>query len=348
MTDTSGTTPRPRLIAVEEAFVTPQFRAAIDALKISPGDRTEKDYLDFLATVPRFRDGLMDFDYRLREMDENGVDLHLLSLTSPGVQMNGPEDGASLAQRLNDELVEIIARYPGRFAGLASVAPQAPEAAAREIERAMTQLKLNGLIINSHSHGKYLDEPEFEPLLAAAEAYGAPIYLHPRIPSPAMYEPMLNYGMLSALWGFAIDAGTHALRLIMSGVFDRHPNLKIVLGHAGEALPYWVYRLDNMAMKLWKAGGPRLGMVELAYLPSEYLKRNFAVTTSGMEDPDVLDFCITKMGIENVMFAIDFPYESSKHATDFIRSAPLSPEQQRKVFSANAERIFRIPSSSTT
>jgi len=141
-------------------------------------------------------------------------------------------------------------------------------------------------------------------LLAAAQENNATLYLHPRLPSPAMYAPYKDYGMVSAMWGFAGEGGTHALRMVMSGVFDRFPKLQVVLGHMGEALPYWLYRLDNMNTKLRKMGGEQLGMKKLQLQPSEYIKRNFAISTSGMDDPDVLAFCLKKLGDDNIMFAI--------------------------------------------
>ena len=334
---------RQRIIAVEEAFASKSWISELAALTPPPGEQPEQDFMNLVTDIPAMRRALTDIDLRLQVMDATGVDVHLLSFTARGVQMHEPHRATELAAQLNDELVGIIERHPDRFAGLGSIAPQSPDRAAQEIERIMGPLRLSGLVINSHTYGRYLDEPECEPILASAEASGATIYLHPRVPSPAMLDPYKRYGMLAALWGFAAEAGTHALRLIMSGAFDRFPRLRIVLGHAGEALPYWVYRLDNMARKTWAVGGQKLGMRKLDLTPSEYLKRNFGVSTSGMEDPDVLTFCINKLGEENVMFAIDYPYESSKHAVDFLNAAPLT-DHQRALFShKNAERFFRIP-----
>jgi 5-carboxyvanillate decarboxylase len=339
---------RPRVIAVEEAYATESWISEFAALSPPPGEQPEQDFMNLVTASPEMRRALCDFDLRLQVMDAAGVDVHLLSFTAPGVQMHEKRRGSELAAQYNDELVEIIKGRPDRFAGLGSVAPQDPERAAREVERIMGPLGLSGVVINSHTYGRYLDEAEFEPILAAAEASGATIYLHPRVPSPAMLAPYNRYGMLASLWGFAAEAGTHALRLIMSGAFDRFPRLRIVLGHLGEALPYWVYRLDNMAKKTWAVGGKKLGMRKLELTPSQYLRRNFGVTTSGMDDPDALMFCITKLGQENVMFAIDYPYEDSEHSMAFLNKAPLT-DQQRALFShKNAERFFRIPAAAMT
>ena len=335
--------PRQRVIAVEEAYATGSWIDEFQTLSAPRGEAPEQDFMNLVLANPDMRRALTDFDLRLQIMDATGVDAHLLSFTAPGVQMHAPSRATALAARLNDELVEIIRRHPDRFAGLGAVAPQDPEQAAREIERIMGPLGLSGIVINSHTHGRYLDEPEFEPILAAAEASGATIYLHPRVPGRGMLEPYNKYGMLAALWGFAAEAGTHAVRLIMSGAFDRFPRLRIVLGHSGEALPYWVYRLDNITEKMWAVGGPQLGMRKLALAPSAYLPRNFGFTTSGMEDADVLAFCIKKVGEDNVMFAIDYPYEDSAHAMEFLDSAPLTPRQRALFSHRNAARFFRLP-----
>jgi 5-carboxyvanillate decarboxylase len=325
-----------RVIAVEEAYATEKWTAHTKSLKIPAEELPEQDYLRFLDEVPFVRNGLIDWRARLRIMDECGVDMHVLSITIPGVQLDDAQSGTAMAKDLNDELASTIAAYPGRFAGLAAVAPQDPAGAAKEIQRAISSLHLNGIIINSHTHGKYLDDPAFEPLLASAQDNNATLYVHPRLPSPAMYPPYKDYGMVSAMWGFAAEGGTHALRMIMSGVFDRFPRLKVVLGHMGEALPYWLYRLDNMNTKLRKMGGEKLGMKKLQLQPSEYIKRNFAISTSGMDDPDVLAFCLKKLGDDNIMFAIDYPYEDSKHAVKFLMDAPLTADQRSKISHATS------------
>jgi 5-carboxyvanillate decarboxylase len=158
-----------------------------------------------------------------------------------------------------------------------------------------------------------------------------------------MLAPFLNYGMLAALWGFQAEAGTHAIRLILGGTLDRYPSLKIVLGHLGQALPYWFWRLDNTYEKTFGWAGNQLGMVKLELKPSEYILRNFTLTTSGMFEKDVFDFALKKVGAERLMFALDYPYEDSKVATKFLGSLDLTEEQRMLVSHANAERLFRIP-----
>ena len=183
---------------------------------------------------------------RLADMDAAGIDMQLLMLTAPGVQVFDPATATALAASTNDTLAQAIRDHPTRYAGLAAIAPHAPREAALELERAVTKLGLKGALINSHTQGEYLDDEKYWDIFAAAEAQGVPIYLHPNTPSPQMVEPFLSRTLDAAIYGFAVETGLHALRLIVSGVFDRFPKLNIVLGHLGEGLPYWLSRIDFM------------------------------------------------------------------------------------------------------
>ena len=336
-----------RVIAVEEHFATSAYLEVAHGLDVWPGDQPEMKLMRGLENTDPLRSKLTDFDARLQEMEACGVDMTLLSLNPPGVQPYDEKSAVPLARDFNDGLVEIIRRWPGRFAGLGTIAPQDPKQAAQEIDRIMGPLGLNGIMINSHTRGHYLDEPEFDPILEAAESAGAPLYLHPRFPSPQMRGPYMDYGMIAAVWGFQAETGVHALRLILSGVFDRHPALKVVLGHLGEGLPFWTRRTDNRYAWTYQAAGKALGMVKLELTPSEYLRRNFAVTTSGIEDPEVLAFCLRCLGEDSILFATDFPYEDSAAEARFLSAADLTASQRAKISHANAERVFGIPASAS-
>jgi predicted TIM-barrel fold metal-dependent hydrolase len=349
-----------RKIATEEAFMIPEVAVALRDLVRKGGSNLDikllKSIFDSPATTTSQdpsktpppvsnRDAvsrlvlpnLLDLDAgRLANMDASGVDMHVLSLGLPGVQLFEADQAVALARLSNDRLSEAIRRHPTRFAGLASFAPQNPLQAAKEMERSIHTLKLNGFLVNSHTGNGYLDEQRFWPILEAAEALGAPLYIHPRAPSDGMAAPFQDYRLEGAIWGYGIEAGTHALRLMLSGVLDRFPKLKVVLGHMGEALPFWLWRLDFMG-----APGARAGRGN-QLKPSEYFKRNFSITTSGVEDPLALRFCIDKLGIDSVMWAIDYPYQPTAPAVAFIDSAPLTEEERAKVAHGNAERIFRI------
>jgi 5-carboxyvanillate decarboxylase len=334
---------RVRKIATEEAWTMPEVAEALRAVVRRGGRNLDLALLRGIydppaGTPPRFLPQLLDAEKaRLAEMDANGVDMHLLSLTAPGVQMFTADIANTLARLSNDRLAEIISRHPKRFAGLASFAPQDPRAAVKEMERAFNTLKLNGFIVNSHTDNAYLDQPRFWPILEAAEALDAPLYLHPRAPSDGMAEPFRDYRLESPVWGYGVEAGTHAVRLMLSGVLDRFPRLRIVLGHLGEALPFWMWRLDYMGSPGARAAG-RTNKLK----PSEYFKRNFAITTSGLEDPLVLRFCIDKFGVDSIMWAIDYPFQPTAPAVKFLETATLSDKERSLVAHGNAERIFRI------
>jgi len=262
--------------------------------------------------------------------------MQVLSLAMPGVQIFEKNFAANLASLANDRLAEAIDRHPSRFAGLASFAPQDPSSATKEMERAINKLKLNGFIVNSHTENQYLDDQKFWPIFEAAESLNAPLYIHPRAPSDGMAAPFRDYRLEGAVWGYGIETGTHILRLMFGGVFDRFPKLQIVIGHMGEALPFWLWRLDFMG-----APGARAGR-QNKLKPSEYFQRNIAITTSGVEDPSALRFCIDKIGVDRIMWAIDFPFQPTQPAVDFIELAALSDVEREKIEYRNAERIFKI------
>lgn len=329
-----------RVIAVEEHMATEAFLHVAHGLDVVQGDETEVELMRTVENSPGLRTRLVDLDARLQEMDALGQDMAVLSLNPPGVQPYPAADAVPLAREFNDALAAITRRHPGRFGGLATVTPQDPVAAAAEIERAMGPLGLNGVMINSHTGGRYLDEPEFEPLLAAAEANRAPIYLHPRMPS--MLAAYRDYGMSAAVWGYQAEAGLHAMRLILSGTLDRHPELTIVLGHLGEGIPYWLRRIDNRHAFAARTVGAATSMPRLSLTPSEYFRRNFAITTSGIDDPDVLELALRAVGADKIMFAIDFPYEDPAAAVAFLRDTPLTDDQRTAIGHRTAERVFGI------
>jgi 5-carboxyvanillate decarboxylase len=351
-----------RKIATEEAFNIPEIAEAIVQIAKKGGNNLDLALLKQIYDVPKEaqpmvqaqasqvanRDKaaktllprLLDLDRgRLADMDASGVDMHVLSLAMPGVQIFEKNVAANFASLANDRLAQAIGRHPSRFAGLASFAPQDPNAAAKEMERAINKLKLNGFIVNSHTQNEYLDDKKFWPIFEAAESLNAPLYIHPRAPSDGMAAPFRDYRLEGAVWGYGIETGTHILRLMFSGVFDRFPKLQIVIGHMGEALPFWLWRLDFMG-----APGARAGRHN-QLKPSEYFQRNIAITTSGVEDPSALRFCIDKIGVDRIMWAIDFPFQPTQPAVDFIESATLSDVEREKIAYSNAERIFKIKTS---
>lgn len=332
-------------IAIEEAFVTHgvmnAWRDLLHTGAVEDGFRLmgESILADTPLNAPLHQRLLDVGPDRIAQMDRDGIDLAVLSLTSPGVQVFEADLATALAAEANDELAAAVRRYPERLAGLAAVAPQDPQRAAREIERARRELGLVGVIINSHTHGEYLDLPKFAPLLTAAEYERMPIYLHPREPGPGLIGPHKDYGLYFATWGFAVETSLHAMRLIMSGTFDRFPKLKVILGHMGEGIPFWLQRIDNRYQLQVRIGAVK----PLKRLPSEYFLENFVITTAGVTSNPALRLALEVLGPDRVMFAADYPYEDPAEAVHFIEQADIDEITRAKLFEGNAAALFGWP-----
>jgi 2,3-dihydroxybenzoate decarboxylase len=279
-------------------------------------------------------------DRRIADMDSSGIDLQILSLTSPGVQVFDAATATSLAASTNDQVAEAVRKYPTRFAALGAIAPQDPAAAAREAERAVQELGLKGIIINSHTRGEFLDDPKFWEIFEAAEALQVPIYIHPQAPPPQMSAPYVEKGLEGALWGFAAETGLHLLAILRSGALDRFPGLRIVVGHAGEALPFWLYRLDYMNRTA--RPGIRNGADRLKRTLSEYMRESVYVTTSGMAWAPVITFVQSVLGMDRVLYAMDYPYQFEPEEVTTTDNLPISDADKKKLFQTNAERVFRL------
>ncbi len=258
------------------------------------------------------------------------------------MQLFDAATGTGLAIEYNDQLAEGVARHPDRFVGLAAVAPQDPQNAAKELERAVNRLGLRGAIINSHTHHEYLDDPKFWDLLAAAEALNVPIYLHPNTPSKAMIEPFLARGLDGAVFGFGVETALHALRMIVAGVFDRFPKLQVVLGHLGEALPYWMYRLDYMHGIIARTARYGDAAPKLNKPLSSYLKENFHYTTSGMAWQPPIMYVHQVVGADRLMYAMDYPYQYVAEEVTAQDNLPMSAEDLFKFYQGNAEKVFGL------
>jgi 2,3-dihydroxybenzoate decarboxylase len=323
-----------RRIACEEGFLTSDVVAANAKLgDIGIPLITADGPAAFLAKV------LTDLgEGRVAAMDEAGIDVQLLVLSAPGVQVFEPATATSLARDSNDEVSEACRAHPDRFAALAAIPPQAPEDAAKELERAVTKLGLKGAVINSHTNGLYLDEPQFTPIFEALQALDVPLYLHPRDPVPGIAEYMTNPVVSGAAWAYAVEVGTHALRLIGSGIFDRYPKVRVVIGHMGEGVPFWLPRIDNRYQaRIGPAGGTSLQL-----LPSEYFRRNFFVTTSGMNYEAPLKMTLDVLGRDRVLFSADYPFEKHGEAVEAVESMTLDDATLSALFEDNAVRVFGL------
>lgn len=336
-------------IAAEEAFATPELFDRYRAL-LRDGGHGDPGFASLWgfylsARNERLRqisERMQDLDaMRIQDMDDTGIALQILSLTAPGVQIFDRDTAVALARSSNDQLASAIRKHPERFAGLAAIAPQDPAAAARELERGVRTLGLKGAIVNSHTHGQYLDDDKFRPIFEAAEALDVPVYIHPTTPSPAMIGPFLERGLDGAVFGFAVETGLHLLRLVVAGVFDRFPKLRIVVGHLGEGLPYWLFRIDFMH-RASVAAGRYPSQPKLQRKPSEYLKENVYVTTSGMAwEPPIL-YAQSVLGMDRVLYAMDYPYQFVPEEVRVTDNLPIGEEDKRKLYQTNAERVFHL------
>lgn len=328
-----------RRIACEEGFSVPQLIDAVDRFMAARGD--EEPGLKAQiggGKYPRWP-RLLDPELRIRDMVKSGVDMQVLLINSPGVQIFDAAEARDLAMLINDRAGEWVRRWPDRFVALAAVAPQDPAAAARELERAVKTLGARGAVINSHTRGAYLDERRFWPIFEAAQALDVPIYIHPRDPAPGALPYYSAQHLEGAVWGYAAETGLHALRLIMGGVFENFPRLKIVIGHDGEAVPFYLDRIDNRYRAMHQGGlGP------LRRSPATIFRENFWITTSGANWAPAVRFCQQVLGPDRVLFAVDYPFEEEVAAVKQANEIPMPAGEAKMFFHRNAEKLFRIAS----
>ena len=336
-------------IATEEAYAPPElitrYRTLLDqGLHNDPGFES---FMRFYLTnsgprLVEIREQMQDLgERRIRDMNLTGIAKQIVSITAPGVQIFDAATAVPLAISFNDQLAEAIGKHPDRFAGLAAIAPQDPPAAAKELERAVKSLGLKGAIVNSHTRGEYLDDPKFWEIFEAAESLGVPIYLHPNTPSPRMIGPFLDRGLDGAVFGFAVETSLHILRIVVAGVFDRFPALQMVIGHLGEGLPYWFFRIDFMHQRL--VSNRRYASVpKLARKPSDYLRDNFHVTTSGMAWQPPILYALSVLGADRVLYAMDYPYQFVPEEVQVTDGLPISDSDKKKLYQTNAERLFSL------
>ena len=286
--------------------------------------------------------GLADIDRRLEAMDDCGIELAVLSLASNGIQdVLEPRRAAELARECNDALAAIVAAHPDRFAALAALPMQDPSAAAEELDRSVQDLGFRGALVNGYSSigdlatARYCDDPGFDALWARFAYHGVPLYLHPRNPLPdqrRIYEGREE--LLGPTWAFGAETAVHALRMLTGGVFDRVPDLQVILGHLGELLPFAIRRLEQRLA--------RRADVTLERAPSEYLRDNFWITTSGNYHTASLVGILLELGSDRVMFAGDYPFERLRDGTDWIDMVPISDRDRLKIARTNALGLLRL------
>ncbi len=276
---------------------------------------------------------------RLRAMDESAVTVQVLSMAGPGADLLPPAEGPSWARELNDAMAAAAAAHPGRFAGFAHLPLTAPEAAADELERAVRQFGFCGALVNGSTGGKFLDAPQFDPILARAEALEVPIYLHPWIPEAgvraAYYDDLpdgLSFPFATAGWGWHADTAVHVLRLVLSGALDRHPRLQLIVGHMGEGLATMLDRFDQVFGTIRKT--PRS--------VSQTIREQVHVTTSGFKSLPLFSALLQTFGADRIMYSTDYPFIPNDAGGSFLKGLPVSPADLAKIAHGNADRLLRL------
>jgi len=313
-------------IALEEHFLAPGFE---EYWLKTVEDVDPRLYGQVLSRLKDFG------DLRLEAMDKAGIARSVLALAGPGVQVE--RDSAKAVRKAteaNDFLAEEVAKNPSRYSGFAHIALQDPVAAANELERCAKQLGFAGCMINGHTNGQYLDDPKLYPFWERAEALGTVVYLHPADPVSPFTVLNGTKGLKRATWEWTVETGSHALRLVFGGLFDRFPKATLALGHLGETLPYLLWRFDSRA---------KLYGVKLQRQPSDYIRQNIVVTLSGMFSAEPLNCAIAALGADRVMFSADYPFESSEEAGHFMDTVPLEQKLREQIAYSNARRILRLP-----
>lgn len=313
------------IIAIEEHYWDPELTKHYTGLEAGRGAATDEKLFDLGAL-------------RLKEMDEAGIDVQVLSHGAPASQKLPLDIAAELTAQVNDRLAKVCAANPKRFAAFAALPTADPNAAADELERAVTKLGFKGAMIHGMANGEFLDAKKFWPIYARAEKLDVPIYFHPSLPNAQVTEIYYqDYAkdfplVVRPAWGFTVETATQAIRLVLSGVFDAHPNLKIILGHFGETLPFLLWRIDA-ALK-------RPGQKPMSF--RDIFSKNFYVTTSGFFSNPALLCCVMEMGVDHILFAVDWPFVENPPAVDWMKDVPLSDADKVKILSGNAKRLLKM------
>jgi predicted TIM-barrel fold metal-dependent hydrolase len=316
--------PKCEVIALEEHYVDPELVATYAGLdSVGPGELSRR---------------MHDLgELRLKEMDEAGIDVQVLSHAAPATQKLSGEAAVEITRRVNDRLHAAVRVHPRRLAAFAALPTSDPRAAADELERTVG-LGFKGAMIHGLANGMFIDDKRFWPIFERAERLDVPIYLHPSVPHAAVREAyyqdyIKDYPVLiRAAWGFTVETATQAIRLVLSGVFDAYPRLKFILGHLGEALPFLVWRID--------AALARPGQKTVSF--REVFCSHFSITTSGNFSDPALLCCVMEMGIDRILFSVDWPFVANPPATQWLASVPLSDEDKVKIASGNAKRLLRM------
>jgi predicted TIM-barrel fold metal-dependent hydrolase len=321
-------------ITLEEHFLTPEF------LKATEQVRQTNARLEGLTRK------LLDVGAgRIADMDASGIDVQVLSLPSAGLDKLDAPTATPLARDINDRLADAVSAHPNRFAGFATVALQEPRKAALELERCVRKLKFKGLIVMGSLNGVFLDDARFTPIFEAVEALDVPIYVHPGLPPKSVADVYfsglrgdIGFALSMAGWGWHAETGLHCLRLMVSGLFDRFPKLKIIVGHMGDHLPFNIARADRVFGEMTGGGGDAPFQRRLL----EYFREHFYITTSGYFDIAPFVCARDVIGTDHILFSVDYPYASNAAGRKFLDRLPVNAQDLETIAHGNAERILKL------
>jgi uncharacterized protein len=323
-----------RTITLEEHYTSPAFMAGQGSQLRRPAQAR--------PGMGQIVDQLSDVGQRrIVEMDAAGIDMQVLSLNSPGVEQLDAPEAVKIARQTNDWLAQAIQKYPERLAGFATLPTQDPKIAAGELERTVRDFGFKGAAINGHTQGHYLDDEFFWPILERAETLKVPIYIHPTLPPQPVikayytgnFAPEVTGMLAMAGWGWHIETAVHVLRIILSGAFDRYPDLQVIIGHLGEGLSSMMSRIDHtMPEQVTKLKRP----------VGAYLRENLHYTFSGFNYIAPFLDLMLNVGVERIMFSADYPYASMAEARTFLEQLPVSPADKERIAHGNAERLLRL------
>ncbi len=313
---------KPRVIAIEEHYFDADLSAKMGR-----------------SVPPALQKRLLDLgEARLKDMDAAGIDMQVLSHGAPAAQTIEAEAAIPLSRQANDRLHEVVRAHPDRFAGFAVLPTADPKAAADELERSVSKLGFKGAMVHGLTLGRFFDEKQFWPICERAQALDVPIYLHPAPPHPAVVdiyykEYVQRYpGILSAAWGFTVESATQGLRMVLSRVFDSYPRLQIILGHLGEGLPFLLRRIDE---SLSRPGNEKLSF-------RQTFCDHVHITTSGNFSDPALFCSMLEMGVDRIMFAVDWPFVENAAGTNWMARVQLSEADREKILGGNARKLLRI------
>jgi len=330
-----------RTITLEEHYATPAFMEG-PGRQLKQQAQAAKDHPQVAAGMAQLIERLCDLEtLRIADMDAAGIDVQVLSLTSPGVEQLDAAQAVALSRAANDRLAEAVKNHPDRFAGFAALPTAAPDKAVDELQRTVREYGFKGALINGHTQGRYLDDPFFWPVLERAEALQVPLYIHPTPPPQPViqayytgnFSPAVTAGLAAAGWGWHIETAVHVLRLILSGAFDRFPGLQVIVGHLGEGLASMMARVDQaMPVEMTKLKRP----------VGAYLRENLHYTFSGFNYTAPFLDLLLQVGVDRIMFSADYPYQSMVQARAFLEQLPVSPADRQRIGHSNAERLLRM------